>query len=73
MDREETVAGIGCVATSIGPRDHQYGNRAAISVCGPIEDMKMNQLVGTVRIAARNIWDACVANDLKSGDHREAS
>lgn len=73
MDREEAVPGIGCVATSIGPRDHHYGNRAAISVCGPIEDMKMNQLVGTVRIAARNIWDACVANDLKSGDQREAS
>lgn len=66
MDREESVLGIACVATSIGPRDHYYGNRAALSVCGPIDDMKMNQLVSTVRIAARDIWDACVANDLKS-------
>ncbi|WP_283264928.1 IclR family transcriptional regulator [Rhodococcus sp. IEGM 1379] len=72
-DREESVLGIACVATSIGPRDHHYGNRSAISVCGPIGDMKMNQLVSAVRIAARDIWDACVANDLRSQDRSEAS
>ncbi|NMM88434.1 hypothetical protein B2J88_29475 [Rhodococcus sp. SRB_17] len=72
-DREESVLGIACIATSIGPRDHLYGNRSAISVCGPIDDMKMNKLVSTVRIAARDIWDTCVANDLRSQDRSEAS
>ncbi|NMM90789.1 hypothetical protein B2J88_41780 [Rhodococcus sp. SRB_17] len=73
MDREESVLGIACIATSIGPRDHHYGNRSAVSVCGPLDQVKLNQLVSTVRIAARDIWDRCVANDLRSQDRSEAS
>jgi DNA-binding IclR family transcriptional regulator len=65
IDRQETVVGIGCVAASIGPVDHFYGNRSAISLCGPIQDMNFAQLGGVARVAAREIWDACVANDLR--------
>lgn len=73
VDREEAVIGIACVATSIGPPDHYYGNRAALSVCGPIGDLKINQLVSIVRIAARDIWDECVTNDLRPQKEPEAS
>ncbi|MDR6910727.1 DNA-binding IclR family transcriptional regulator [Rhodococcus fascians] len=65
IDRQETVVGIGCVAASIGPADHFYGNRSAISLCGPVQEMNFAQLGGVARMAAREIWDACVANDLR--------
>jgi DNA-binding IclR family transcriptional regulator len=66
IDREETVLGIGCVAASIGPADHFYGNRSAISLCGPVQEMNLTQLGGIARMAARQIWDACVSNDLRA-------
>ncbi|WP_153275343.1 IclR family transcriptional regulator [Rhodococcus sp. P1Y] len=65
IDRQETLLGIGCVAASIGPADHFYGNRSAISLCGPVQEMNFKQLGGVVRVAARDVWDACVTNDLQ--------
>jgi len=64
FDREGLYPGIACVAVSIGPADHHYGNFAAICACGPVSALNMRQLVGPVRVAAREIWDRCVAADL---------
>ncbi|MET7769974.1 IclR family transcriptional regulator [Nocardia sp. NPDC005366] len=65
-DRGEAFAGIGCVGVSIGPPDHIYGNLAGISVCAPVTSLDYRKLVGPVRMAAREIWDRCVATDLTS-------
>ncbi|MFD4407485.1 IclR family transcriptional regulator [Nocardia sp. NPDC058499] len=66
FDRGEAFAGLGCVGVSIGPPDHIYGNRAGISVCAPVTSLDFRALVGPVRVAARKIWDRCVAADLTS-------
>lgn len=63
-DRGELLVGIGCVAATIGSASDQYGNRAAISVCGPVRDVKFNRLAGAVRMAARDIWNTCVSAHL---------
>jgi DNA-binding IclR family transcriptional regulator len=54
FDREESVAGFGCVAAPIGgPSDAA----AAISVCGPMSRMQFDQrLAAPVRMAAMGIW-----------------
>ncbi|OUC80540.1 IclR family transcriptional regulator [Gordonia lacunae] len=67
FDRGEAFAGIGCVGVSIGPADHIYGNLAGLSICGPVGALDHRKLLGPVRIAAREIWDRCVAADL--ADH----
>lgn len=67
FDRGEAFAGIGCVGVSIGPADHIYGNLAGLSICGPVGAIDHRKLLGPVRIAAREIWDRCVAADL--ADH----
>ena len=64
FDRGELFPGIACVATSIGPPDHHYGNTAAVAVCAPVSSMDLRQMVGPVRVAAREIWDRCVSADL---------
>ncbi|MCR5977642.1 helix-turn-helix domain-containing protein [Gordonia jinghuaiqii] len=64
FDRGEAFAGIGCVGVSIGPADHVYGNLAGLSICGPVGALDHRKLLGPVRIAAREIWDHCVAADL---------
>ncbi|MGV9709068.1 IclR family transcriptional regulator [Gordonia sp. NPDC003424] len=64
FDRGEAFPGIGCVGVSIGPADHIYGNLAGLSVCGPVGALDYRKLLGPVRIAAREIWDRCVAADL---------
>ncbi|MFD4407510.1 IclR family transcriptional regulator [Nocardia sp. NPDC058499] len=64
FDRGEAFAGLGCVGVSVGPPDHIYGNRAGISVCAPVTSLDYRALVGPVRVAAREIWDRCVAADL---------
>jgi DNA-binding IclR family transcriptional regulator len=52
FDREEAVAGIGCVAAPIST----YGApTAAVSVCGPISRMNLERLVSVVRAAAHKI------------------
>ena len=66
FDRQETATGVSCVAVSLGPPDHYYGNRAAVSVCGPSELMDLTKLVAPVRIAAREIWDQCVSTHLRA-------
>ncbi|MFJ6095686.1 IclR family transcriptional regulator [Williamsia muralis] len=64
FDRGEAFAGIGCVGVSIGPADHIHGNLAGLSICGPVGAIDHRKLLGPVRIAAREIWDRCVAADL---------
>jgi DNA-binding IclR family transcriptional regulator len=66
FDRGEAFAGLGCVGVSLGPQDHIYGNMAAISVCAPVTSLDYRTLGGQVRVAAREIWDRCVAADLAS-------
>jgi DNA-binding IclR family transcriptional regulator len=67
FDRGEAFPGVGCIGVSIGPVDHTYGNLAAISVCGPVTSLDYRKLVSPARVAARAIWDRCVAVDLASG------
>lgn len=56
FDREESLAGFGCVAAPIGDPGEAV---AAISVCGPMNRMMFDQrLVAPVRIAAMGIWRA---------------
>lgn len=64
FDRGEAFAGLGCVGVPIGPPDHIYGNLAGISICAPVTALDYRKLVGPVRMAAREIWDRCVAADL---------
>jgi DNA-binding IclR family transcriptional regulator len=54
FDREESLAGFGCVAAAIGgPNDAV----AAVSVCGPMSRMAFDQrLVAPVRMTAMGIW-----------------
>lgn len=54
FDREESLAGFGCVAASIGDPGEAVG---AVSVCGPMNRMMFDQrLVAPVRMAALGIW-----------------
>lgn len=54
FDREESLAGFGCVAASIGTPGDVVG---AVSVCGPMNRMTFDQrLVAPVRMAALGIW-----------------
>jgi DNA-binding IclR family transcriptional regulator len=56
FDREESVPGFGCVAAPIGDPGEAV---AAVSVCGPMSQMKfVQQLVAPVRMAAMGIWRA---------------
>lgn len=54
FDREESLAGFGCVAASIGAPGEAV---AAVSVCGPMNRMMFDQrLVAPVRMATMGIW-----------------
>lgn len=54
FDREESLAGFGCVAAAIGDPGEAVG---AVSVCGPMGRMMFDQrLVSPVRMAALGIW-----------------
>jgi DNA-binding IclR family transcriptional regulator len=54
FDREESLAGFGCVAAPIGAPGEAV---AAVSVCGPMNRMMFDQrLVAPVRMAAMAIW-----------------
>ncbi|GAA2566032.1 IclR family transcriptional regulator [Mycolicibacterium diernhoferi] len=56
FDREESVPGFGCVAAPIGDPGEAV---AAVSVCGPMGQMKFDQqFVAPVRMAAMGIWRA---------------
>jgi DNA-binding IclR family transcriptional regulator len=53
-DREESLAGFGCVAAPVGNPGQAVG---AISVCGPMNRMPLDQrLVAPIRMAALRIW-----------------
>src|SRR3954447_15739769 len=54
FDREESLAGFGCVAAPIGGPGEAV---AAVSVCGPINRMMFDQrLVAPVRMTAMGVW-----------------
>lgn len=54
FDREESLAGFGCVAASIGAPGEAV---AAVSVCGPMNRMMFDQrLAAPVRMTAMGIW-----------------
>ncbi|MCV7281120.1 IclR family transcriptional regulator [Mycolicibacterium flavescens] len=54
FDREESMAGFGCVAAPIGGQGEPV---AAVSVCGPVNRMMFDQrLVAPVRMTAMGIW-----------------
>ncbi len=54
FDREESLAGFGCVAAAIGNPGETVG---ALSVCGPMNRMMFDQrLIAPVRMAALSIW-----------------
>ncbi|WP_164473782.1 IclR family transcriptional regulator [Gordonia insulae] len=53
-EREESLAGIGCVAAPIGEIDDAV---AAVSVCGPTDRMAFDhRLAAPVRMTALSIW-----------------
>lgn len=58
FDREESAAGIACVAAPIGAPGAPV---AAISVCGPIGRVRFEHLVGPIRGAARAVWTSFTA------------
>lgn len=63
FDREESLPGFGCVAAPIGDPGQAV---AAISVCGPMNRIKLDQrLVAPVRIAAMGIWQAVDAGPVR--------
>jgi DNA-binding IclR family transcriptional regulator len=54
FDREESIAGFGCVAAPIGEPGEAV---AAVSVCGPMSRMMFDQrLVAPVRMTAMAVW-----------------
>ena len=54
FDREESLAGFGCVAAAVGNPGEAVG---AVSVCGPMARVTFDQrLVAPVRMAALGIW-----------------
>lgn len=54
FEREESLAGFGCVAAPIGPIG---GAVAAVSVCGPMSRMTFDhRLAAPVRMTAMGIW-----------------
>ena len=71
FDSQESAEGVSCVAVSLGPPDHYYGNRAALSVCGPSEAMELTKLAAPLRVATREIWERCVTAHLKGESFRD--
>ena len=56
FEREESLAGFGCVAAPIGDPGQAV---AAVSVCGPLNRMMFDQrMVAPLRMAAMGIWRA---------------
>jgi DNA-binding IclR family transcriptional regulator len=56
VDREESLPGFGCVAVPIGDPGEAV---AAVSVCGPMNQMMFDQrMVAPLRMAAMGIWRA---------------
>jgi DNA-binding IclR family transcriptional regulator len=54
IDREESLAGFGCVAAPIGGPGEAV---AAVSVCGPVDRMTFDQrLAAPVRMTAMGVW-----------------
>ncbi len=70
FDREEAVAGIGCVASPVGPPQHP---NAAISVCGPATQVQFERLIGPVRIAASQIWNSFAGEGRRRAAHVPAT
>ncbi|WP_166908699.1 IclR family transcriptional regulator [Mycobacterium sp. DL440] len=63
FEREESLAGFGCVAAPVGPAGAAV---AAVSVCGPMSRMTFDQrLAAPVRMTAMGIW-----RNAEDGPHR---
>jgi DNA-binding IclR family transcriptional regulator len=58
FDREESARGLGCVAAPIGAPGHPV---AAVSVCGPIKRVNLDQFVGPLRVTAQAIYASLIA------------
>jgi DNA-binding IclR family transcriptional regulator len=57
FEREESLAGFGCVAAPIGSPGEGHEVLAAVSVCGPMNRMMFDQrLTAPVRMTAMAIW-----------------
>jgi DNA-binding IclR family transcriptional regulator len=52
-DDQESIDGLGCVAAPIRSAGRAI---AAVSVCGPIDEIDFERLAGPVRRAAQAIW-----------------
>jgi DNA-binding IclR family transcriptional regulator len=52
-DDQESIVGLGCVAAPIRGSGRAV---AAVSVCGPIDEIEFDRLTGPVRRAAQAIW-----------------
>lgn len=55
FDREEALLGIGCVAAPIRGSGRAV---AAVSVCGPIDEIDFDALAGRVRATATAVWSS---------------
>ncbi|OBI49341.1 IclR family transcriptional regulator [Mycobacterium kyorinense] len=65
VDREESLAGFGCVAAPIGDPGKAI---AAVSVCGPMNGMRFDhRMAAPVRMTAMRIW-----HNIDDGAHRVA-
>lgn len=57
FEREESLLGFGCVAAPIGSPGEAQEVIAAVSVCGPLQGMALDQrLAAPVRMTAMGIW-----------------
>lgn len=60
QEREESVAGVACIAAPIGDGRRCVG---ALSVTGDVESVDVVQLATPVRVAARAVWQAMFRHD----------
>lgn len=58
FDREESARGLACVAVPIGTPGSPG---AAVSVCGPVNRVHLEQLIAPVRATAHAIWTSFTA------------
>lgn len=57
FEREESLLGFGCVAAPIGGPGEAQDVMAAVSVCGPLNRVTLDQrLAAPVRMTAMGIW-----------------
>jgi DNA-binding IclR family transcriptional regulator len=55
FDREESARGLTCVAAPVGTPGAPV---AAISVCGPVNQVNTETLIRPLRATARTVWNS---------------